>query len=168
MLIKLNPYQNPIPVDIPTASAGGGNFTSVFKSAHSASLQLAYGQFVQGDSAFATFSLALPAASAVGAGLNTIVVLNDTTFGGTNFINLTPFGGDTLNAVPLALGDWVYLISDGVSNWTAAYSSNGNAMQFATLAGFPAAATFPGRFAIDQSDGALYFSFGGTWNIIVA
>jgi hypothetical protein len=120
MLLRLNPNQNPIPVDIPTGGGGTGapQFTVVSTGLNA---PVDYGQLMEADPTAINIVITLPvAAAAVGnPNGNTVVVKNA---GGTNVahtVTLLPQGGDTVDNGQLVLTaeQYVMLVSDGVSKF---------------------------------------------------
>jgi hypothetical protein len=117
MLLRLNPNQNPIPVDIADGGGGSTKFTVVAVTADYAA---AYNDLVDGDPTAGPFAVTLPAASGATTTSNAVLVKNESD--SPNAIAVTPAGGDTIDgaaagSLNLQGGQCVYLVSDGISNW---------------------------------------------------
>lgn len=117
MLFKLNPYQNPIPIDIPIGVSASPRMT-VVSVAGPATAQ--YGTVVSADPSGGDITVTLPAASAVTAtGSNIIMVKNNSD--SVHVVNVARAGGDTIDGVAgpyvLAARESAIFVSDGVSEF---------------------------------------------------
>lgn len=118
MLLKLNPHQYPIPVDIPTAGSSAPRISVTASVGPVVAVQ--YGQLVAADPTAGNITANLPAANSVTAtGSNTVSITNNAD--SANIVNVTPAGADTINgsaaAFVLAARETITLVSDGISEW---------------------------------------------------
>ncbi len=108
------------PVLIPDDAFNGGGGTGFSVIAANANIAAHFGNLIDGDSSGGAFTVTLPAASSAAGVNNALVVKSEVAsqFG----ITVAPAGGDTIDggaAVILAPKQYLYLVSDGISNWVA-------------------------------------------------